>query len=671
MINELYTLYQCLQKCDINFDAPNQNVKTPGKSEGFIVGVNRKGIPETVEYIDAKKMANLWTIRKGQQNSFPFMKLKKSILKIELGDNIFKKFKDSKKFDDKIAILDNAVKQYELNIQNISLSKWAKGEIEKLKDKDMKLNSLIDLADRFPKGDKCSKIFLKELLKLLLKNAQENTINLIKTILIGDEKSGKIVCDVPLFYDVSDWNKYKRRVANSEMGVLVSNNLPETPGETGLSALEGIHKPLHSESFPDPNLPATGNTYLFSMNEDALCHDRYGKISSDIFPVSQDSVKAMHGAIKWCTSDVHKGKTWKRVPNIKRKQDLLIAYIEEKPITAIKLASIFTSFDVEKTEADKAVYEKTSAKVCQALKGESGLTKDSKVNVLVLTKIDPGRVQVVLSDSYTRDSIIKGVEEWQIAVKNHPYFSVILPGKKGEKAILAEPSCPSPEEVMRCLQNQWIKNGHDKRNVPGVALRQVYDMFLGNDKESKEAAQIILYLTLHRLGPLFIGIAGADHAGDVKIFSFEARKTVLAGISVLALALYKLGIKKEEYMRNPAFNLGRLLSFADGLHAQYCRLQMGRKDKDLPPQLIGNALLPVAFDNPDKAIALLGDRLRIYYAWATKVQGEDYKLVKWMISEMGVVSAGLEDVKWHSTANDATKAQVLLGYLARSKSDEK
>ena len=122
-------------------------------------------------------------------------------------------------------------------------------------------------------------------------------------------------------------------------------------------------------------------------------------------------------------------------------------------------------------------------------------------------------------------------------------------------------------------------------------------------------------------------------------------------------------------MKNAAFNVGRLLAFADGLHAQYCKLQMKRKG-DLPPQLIGNAYLPVALDNPNKAIALLGDRLRIYYAWATKVQGEEYKLVKWMLSEMGKVSAELENVSWPSMADDAAKAQVLLGYLARSKSEE-
>ncbi|MBU4478446.1 MAG: type I-C CRISPR-associated protein Cas8c/Csd1, partial [Candidatus Omnitrophica bacterium] len=478
---------------------------------------------------------------------------------------------------------------------------------------------------------------------------------------------------------VSDWNNYKFRVACPEMGVLVSNNLPRSAAndKNGISAFGG--KGRHSGLYPDPNLPAIGNAYLFSMNEDAPCHNRYGKIASEIFPTSADEVKAMHGALKWCVKESCQGKTWGKVPSHRlgtrngkkiQIQDLLITYLEEKPQSAIDLASTFTTFDTTEDEIGEAVYEKMTAKVCDALKGESGLTKDSKANILVITKVDKGRAQVVLSGAYSIENIIRSIEQWQIAAKNRPHFSIFLPGKKGEKAKVVEPFCPSPAEIMRCLQNQWIKKGIDSRKVSGVALRHVYELFLGNERILQETARMFLQLTLQRLGPLFIGITKVNHGGDVKDFKLEARKSVLVGISLLAIVLYKLGIKKEDYMRNTAFSVGRLLALADGLHAQYCMLQMKRKGGDLPPQLIGNAHLPIAFDSPNKALALLGERLRIYYAWATKVQGDEYKLVKWMLGEMGKLSAEMENVAWPSMADDAVKAQVLLGYLARYKSEE-
>jgi hypothetical protein len=405
------------------------------------------------------------------------------------------------------------------------------------------------------------------------------------------------------------------------------------------------------------------------MNEDAECHRRYGKISLGIFPVSKDAVKAMYGALEWSVARERKGKTWHGIPNIKRKQDLVIAYLEEMPEVPVEVASLISEFDSEDGEMEEADYEQRSGVVCKALQGEKGLNKDSKVNILVLTKVDEGRGQVVLNGSYTIENIINSVDQWLIAAKNRPHFSVLLPGKKGEDAKIVEPFCPSPAEIMRCLQNQWVRNGMDKCGVSGIALRQVYDLFFGEGRLLQESVQMVLSLVLQRLRQLLIGFASADHARNIQDYSIEARRIVLTGISILAIVLHKLEIKKEDYMKNAAFKVGKLLAFADGLHAQYCKLQMKRKG-DLPPQLIGNMYLPVAFENPNKALALLGDRLRIYYAWASKVQGDEYKLVKWMMSEMGRISSELENVTWPSMADDAVKAQVLLGYLARSKSEE-
>jgi len=39
---------------------------------------------------------------------------------------------------------------------------------------------------------------------------------------------------------------------------------------------------------------------------------------------------------------------------------------------------------------------------------------------------------------------------------------------------------------------------------------------------------------------------------------------------VLAIALFRLGIKKEAYMKEAAYELGRFLSLVDTLHQQYC-----------------------------------------------------------------------------------------------------
>ena len=50
-------------------------------------------------------------------------------------------------------------------------------------------------------------------------------------------------------------------------------------------------------------------------------------------------------------------------------------------------------------------------------------------------------------------------------------------------------------------------------------------------------------------------------------------------------------------MSDTAFLLGRLLALADTLHKEYCR--RFRKG-DVPLQLLGNALIPVAAANPEE-----------------------------------------------------------------------
>ena len=206
-------------------------------------------------------------------------------------------------------------------------------------------------------------------------------------------------------------------------------------------------------------------------------------------------------------------------------------------------------------------------------------------------------------------------------------------------------------------------------------MRHVYDLYLGDAFIAKQTANNFLSLTLQRLGELFVGYGSADHADAIKEYSSDARKTVLHGIAILAIALYKLGIKKEDYMKNAAFNVGRMLALADKLHYAYC---WKVRKKDVPPQLIGNAIMRTALDNPLKGLSLLSERLPIYQAWATSAQDDgtdesvtkQVRLAKWVLGQMGQVSAAMGNATIPTYADDAVKAQILLGYLAHVKSED-
>ena len=118
-------------------------------------------------------------------------------------------------------------------------------------------------------------------------------------------------------------------------------------------------------------------------------------------------------------------------------------------------------------------------------------------------------------------------------------------------------------------------------------------------------------------------------------------------------------------MHKSPFLVGRMLALADTLHKEYCV----HHRKDVPSQLIGNATMGIALDNPVSAMARLAERLPVYQSWANTTEG-DKGWAGWALSEMGKTSPKLADVLRPEPCNDLANAQMPLGYLARPKGSE-
>ena len=85
---------------------------------------------------------------------------------------------------------------------------------------------------------------------------------------------------------------------------------------------------------------------------------------------------------------------------------------------------------------------------------------------------------------------------------------------------------------------------------------------------------------------------------------------------------------------------------------------------DAPSELIGNSLFNFALDNPIVALARLAERIRPYKGWADTYDGEDTKLVHWLVRQMGKCERHLNATEFPGHMEDIHKAQLLLGYLA-------
>lgn len=706
MLNEGFELFKSLERCGIAPPKRHPDIKEPGKKDGLIVGLNKEGNVDRIEYRNKEDISKLWTMREGNHNSFPVLKLQRPIWKVDKNDVLRNNLVNLKKDEaEKKKMITE--KERELNITEMEINWWNRLQ-ERVtiirpffETKDRIYQALHDLMNRFLASN--LNTFIYDLSIKLRQVDNDIPYSLLENILIGnkwDNKKQEYVAEVPLIIDVSDWENYSIRVASPKFENFVSSclfKMQDAAGQPennkGLSALSGEITILKDDKFPKPKLPIIGETFLFAVNKDTPCQTRYGKTSTDIIPIGRKEANDIQDSLNWITENSREGKTWYSVPGSTGKRDLLIVYIENKPDINVNKAHLLGG--VSKNDFSESNYETTAKVVIDALKGREVVKANDLIRIFAIRKADPGRTQISLNRFYTISELIQADKLWREAAKNYPPFSLPffrkeIEKKTAKKQIYSEliteflnndelniipltPWCPFPTDVVQITQRQWIRAGQDSTYVSGISLGDVYDIYFDLQNNQKLLTEHALQITLQRKQPLLIGLGNAVHKDDIKNFYAEAKFTVLKAISILAIYLYKLGIKKENYMKDIFFNIGRFLSLVDTLHFEWCKNVRGgypeKSEKEwrkaIPPQLLGNAHLQIALDNPVAAFDMLSRRINIYQAWTKKEKGEQAKLGRWAVNELGKVSNILCEKTLPSTTTSVERAQILLGYLAR------
>jgi len=658
MLNELYTLDRSLKRFNVAVGETHPWVKRLGRANVLIAGVNASGVVTGVELMQKQDAVTLFQIQKSFHSNFPKLNWDSPMWNLRPDGQEVRDWQAcDKDVKQRARLLRSACAGAELKPEQIhALTKMREFCSELAprfrEDEDGEFAAFGILLERLLAEVVPRVEWVRSLSDAALASAESGPPELqaaVETLLAG--KKGK----VPILFDLADCTKFRCRVASPRMGGYFSRRLTET--ETagtggGRCALTGLEMPLESDKLPSPRLPVLGDTYLMSMNVDTPCQTRYGRIGTEIFPVGEKTAIELNAALVHLTTADREGKNWSRIPGrTKKKFNLLLVYLEPAPLLEARIAEMFSEPD----KAD-ALYTKLCGEVGEALRG-TGAKDSDLLHLFVLNKIDPGRVQVELSESFTAGEAILGGEDWVRGCGNRPR----LPLKDDEYV-------PSPTDAMRCLQMMWERGGASYADAPGCRLAEVYDVLIAGRPGAAEAAETLLRLTLRRTADLLIAIGHAVHRGRKEAWkgiSREAGRNPVIAASLFGITLSKLGERKESYMQEPAFLIGRFLSLADTLHAEYCKeVRKG----DMPPQLLGNALIPTAIGDPNRGLARMLDRIGPYQAWARR---KGTGLARWSCSEMGKI-AGQVAVKLTSGKrfDDADKAQLLLGYLARTESKE-
>lgn len=720
MLNELYTLAKSLER--FNPPAYHPALKRNAKKQGFVIGIEKDGSVAFVEFRDKEKMGSAWRIESSSNGvSFPGFNLPSPIWKpspetnesverlLALSDN---------NVEEKLAILEDVYEKASLAYVD-SQKKQCLSNIRGFPARLLtvfaecpdEFRAFSELLERLSNATYSVDDFLKMLTTTALRLCREgkvSAISAVEQLLLGswNKKKDEFTKQaIPIICEVAERSHYQYVVVSPQMERFVNERLQEKmagrdfaasrseKGENlGVDAFLGVETALQ-DTFPSPVLPYLGKTILMSMASDSACQIKYGWKDSDTFPTGKAVAERMQNALIFITQPERQGKTWRGVPSpTKDRQDLLLAYLEEKPDSTAFLADLFAeSADV--ADIEEASFEEVASKVCEALEGEIVGDTDALIRVLVLSSPDAGRKQLVLSEAFQAKEIFRAAEEWQRAAENRPNISVLLPPKKKEKAHFAAPRAPYPAAMMECLNTQWTNEGARSKKIFGCNLAQIYDVFLKQNIRTQETARRLLSLAIQRTDSLLLAMGHKQHGNSKIELPAKTLASSLTAISTLSILLFKSGCRKETYMNQMAFNLGRLFALTDKLHYRYCQAV---RQGDVPRQLLGNALMSQALHNPSDALAQFAERILLYQAWAETASGknevasdrgteelskgttektEDAKSTpinhvakaKWLLKDIGEVSQALSQTQFASSLTNEDRAAMILGYLANPK----
>ncbi len=702
MLNELQMLSQALDINRINIPVSHPWIKGVRKGEALLVNVTKEGKIASLEYCSPEQVKSFWNIEESNKATFP--KINTDPLWGCLKDSEFlKKIAEAGAKEDReswFAQIEELLKSYP-DIHPSDTEKknaaWKKDKwnrlykfsheviLPNLSDDNAGLADLIHCFDIFKtfSEDAFDSLFVQitQMLVSNLKNGRLDCFDLAQDLFIGKPGS-KQQPQVTLIFNNS--NK-KTLVADINESTSLAKALSSAGNgeKTYLCPLTGKMTQGTVDKFPNPNLPMLGNTFLMAMNKDAECHTRYRKIGSEVFPVSKEASDRLDNVIRYITSDDHELKTWMSVSSgkwegnsKKEKRDLLICYAEDMPeLQNAELALLMGG----NSDSSEQRFESISSVVCDVLQRNRAIGTNSKIRIFVIRRISKGQSQIVLNDFCSTAELFKAVNVWKQAASNHPPYALYLPRKKGEKTEKLAPFVPLPADLLHLIQYQWIREGTESSKLDGCSLLSAYDLFFERGGRTQTAARATLQMIIQRMRPLLAGIGRAGNASDRDIldkYSIPAKHATLQAVAFLGIVLFKLNHTKEKYMKDPGYNVGRLLSLADCLHKEYCRhvrkkkMDGNKEEGEIPNQLLGNATLQMALDNPVRGLARLSERIAPYKAWVDRVHGEEYRLALWTKKQMGIVSELLSEITIPDSTDDVLKAQILLGYLAHAESKQ-
>jgi hypothetical protein len=426
-----------------------------------------------------------------------------------------------------------------------------------------------------------------------------------------------------------------------------------------------------AENFPPLNLGGLGPTVPFAANTQIPCLKRYGLEGSSLFSAGSEIRKMAAKGMDYILNQKMEGATWKSLtkyePKKNRHKTVVFAYCTE-----LKDANALQFFDRNEDDFDKDIYRSEAATEL-ALLPFDGIAKqkpDAKIVFNVLSAVDRGNTKVLANRKYSLSQLIEGVSLWQAGNANIP--NVSLPKIKRKKSSTERTGTRDalpiyPIEAIKLLNSDWDQNGTLRTQSRRFTVDEALDFLFEGDQVICQRIEMGLTLVVEKTSRVIISAAlkaRHDYNKTETKIKFKDSHFLHMLPSLYGLLLLKKEIRKEDYMNEDMFNLGRYFAVVDDLFIQYHK---DNSDGKVPMSLLGNDHMKIALLNPLEAFLTLSSRLaHPYFSWAKRV-GTDEKpgqIARNCIKRISELTGKLAKSQLPTDINDADKAKLLLGYLS-------
>jgi hypothetical protein len=682
MLNELRELSVSLEKAGIKVEDLHPNFKSCPKYLSYWVYLDKQGNVSGVAPVPATQVQGIRKWEKANGVSFPAFNMP-PLFKAE-HEVLQSQIKGMRKSIEKGAII--TAKELLTSVKSCE-PLWDKGITKKLADCFAK--PIVDIAKQLEAPPNKYKsiaelisraqrvkvpAFQKQLADSLLRNVQDApATHLIDTLFSFGDSTPK---NFQIILELADSERFEYPANHREVQRWMNKQFLRANGNKSSPDLDayGCNATGKNSKFPPIGFKnALGNVILRAMSKESPCQARYGMIDYHSFPAGEEVRKGMKGSLEWLGDEERKGKTWCDLSRRMEKPMLLFAYPAAMPKDMPDLASMMGDAEDDTVESSQERFSSLAEKVTIALRGGMKEAVDSEIRIFILSKRKgDARTKVLTSNRYATEHVIHSAKNWQVGCRNIPPIMMRCFGKaKGDEAYWGKPLIPFPAEIVWCLNTVWTRYGKYAEAAHGFSMNDALSLLLDEGAVSQQLAVRALNTVIRNSSSILLSMGQATTQGlvqelDKSCWKYLKQKQLLP--STIGLLLHKIQRKKGEFMTSSTFLVGRLLSLADQLHLEYCRHV---RNNSVPPQLVGNALMATAQEEPVKALSLLWGRIKPYHAWAqTLKEGDNVGLVKYFLKNLGDISEQLQGIQLPQRCTDTDKAQMLLGYLSRTESNK-